>query len=468
MATPICSISLFINVFLLLRSLSEGYAAKENEATKSYLHIVEVNSLLPPTACNHSSKASKSSSLEVVHRHGPCNGMLNQEKAADAPSNIEILLRDQYRVDSIHARLPSRGKFPEKQVTLPVPSGTSIGAADYVVTVGLGTPKKDFTLIFDTGSDITWTQCEPCVNNCYKQKEPRLNPSKSSSYKNISCSSAVCDLVARNKNLFFFGMPLPSAIWRRLLLDRIHCDRNLDPFINRCVQELLVWVRATKPGPVRRSSRFAGTRSDQVSLPSQTAKTYKKLFSYCLPPSSSSNGYLSFGGKVSKSVKFTPLSADFDSTPFYGLDITELSVGGRKLSIDASAFSAGTVIDSGTVISRLPPTAYSELSSEFKKLMTNYPSTSGYSIFDTCYDFSKYETVRIPKVGVTFKGGVEMDIDVSGILYPANGSKKFCLAFAGNGDDSDTSIFGNVQQRTYQVVYDGVKGRVGFAPGGCS
>ncbi|KAJ6373271.1 hypothetical protein OIU76_027578 [Salix suchowensis] len=421
MATPICSISLFINVFLLLRSLSEGYAAKENEATKSYLHIVEVNSLLPPTACNHSSKASKSLSLEVVHRHGPCNGILNQEKATDAPSNIEILLRDQYRVDSIHARLPSRGKFPEKQATLPVPSGTSIGAADYVVTVGIGTPKKDFTLIFDTGSDITWTQCEPCSKTCYKQKEPSR--------------------VRRNKNLFFFGMPLLSAIWRRLLLDRIDCDRNLDPFINRCVQELLVWVRATKPRPIRRSSRFAGTRS---------------------------NGYLSFGGKVSKSVKFTPLSADFDSTPFYGLDITELSVGGRKLSIDASAFSAGTVIDSGTVISRLPPTAYSELSSEFKKLMTDYPSTSGYSIFDTCYDFSKYETVRIPKVGVTFKGGVEMDIDVSGILYPVNGSKKFCLAFAGNGDDSDTSIFGNVQQRTYQVVYDGVKGRVGFAPGGCS
>ncbi|KAB5513801.1 hypothetical protein DKX38_027707 [Salix brachista] len=470
MATPICSISLFINVLLLLRSLSEGYAAIENEATKSYLHIVEVNSLLPPTACNHSSKASKSLSLEVVHRHGPCIGILNQEKATDAPSNIEILLRDQYRVDSIHARLPSRGKFPEKQVTLPVPSGTSIGAADYVVTVGLGTPKKDFTLIFDTGSDITWTQCEPCSKTCYKQKEPRLNPSRSSSYKNISCSSALCDLVASEgtktcsssaciyqvqygDGSYSIGM----AATETLTLSSTDVFKN---FLFGCGQQ--------NQGLFGGTAGLLGLGRTKLAFPSQTAKTYKKLFSYCLPASSSSNGYLSFGGKVSKSVKFTPLSADFDSTPFYGLDITELSVGGRKLSIDASAFSAGTVIDSGTVISRLPPTAYSELSSEFKKLMTNYPSTSGYSIFDTCYDFSKYETVRIPKVGVTFKGGVEMDIDVSGILYPVNGSKKFCLAFAGNEDDGDTSIFGNVQQRTYQVVYDGVKGRVGFAPGGCS
>ena len=211
-----------------------------------------------------------------------------------------------------------------------------------------------------------------------------------------------------------------------------------------------------------------GLGRTKLALPSQTAKTYKKLFSYCLPASASSKGYLSLGGQVSKSVKFTPLSADFDSTPFYGLDITGLSVGGRKLSIDESAFSAGTVIDSGTVITRLSPTAYSELSSAFQNLMTDYPSTSGYSIFDTCYDFSKYDTVRIPKVGVTFKGGVEMDIDVSGILYPVNGLKKVCLAFAGNDDDSDTSIFGNVQQRTYQVVYDSAKARVGFAPGGCS
>jgi hypothetical protein len=143
---------------------------------------------------------SNSLSLEVVHRHGPCIGIVNQEKGADAPSNMEIFLRDQNRVDSIHARLSSRGMFPEKQATtLPVQSGASIGAGDYVVTVGLGTPKKEFTLIFDTGSDITWTQCEPCVKTCYKQKEPRLNPSTSTSYKNISCSSALCKLVASGK-----------------------------------------------------------------------------------------------------------------------------------------------------------------------------------------------------------------------------------------------------------------------------
>ncbi|KAJ6434789.1 hypothetical protein OIU84_000096 [Salix udensis] len=382
MATPICSISLFINVFLLLRSLSEGYAAKENEATKSYLHIVEVNSLLPPTACNHSSKASKSLSLEVVHRHGPCNGILNQERATDAPSNIEILLRDQYRVDSIHARLPQSWQSSQRsRLHCRSRLGASIGAADYVVTVGLGTPKKDFTLIFDTGSDITWTQF--------------------ASEGTKTCSSSACLYqVQYGDGSYSIGITATET----LTLSATDVFKN---FLFGCGQQ--------------NQGLFGGAAGLLGLAPMVTSVSVEK---------------------VSKSVKFTPLSADFDSTPFYGLDITELSVGGRKLSIDASAFSAGTVIDSGTVISRLPPTAYSELSSEFKKLMT--------------------------ELSLRQVGGVEMDIDVSGILYPANGSKKFCLAFAGNEDDGDTSIFGNVQQRTYQVVYDGVKGRVGFAPGGCS
>lgn len=134
-----------------------------------------------------------------MHRSGPCIQVLNQEKAANAPSNMEILLRDRHRVDSIHARLSSHGVFQEKQATLPVQSGASIGSGDYAVTVGLGTPKKEFTLIFDTGSDLTWTQCEPCAKTCYKQKEPRLDPTKSTSYKNISCSSAFCKLLDTGK-----------------------------------------------------------------------------------------------------------------------------------------------------------------------------------------------------------------------------------------------------------------------------
>ena len=35
------------------------------------------------------------------------------------------------------------------------------------------------------------------------------------------------------------------------------------------------------------------------------------------------------------------------------------------------------------------------------------------------------------------------------------------------GLDDEVSIFGNFQQKTYTIVFDGAKERIGFAPGGC-
>ncbi|KAK9210806.1 hypothetical protein WN943_000179 [Citrus x changshan-huyou] len=90
--------------------------------------------------------------------------------------------------------------------------------------------------------------------------------------------------------------------------------------------------------------------------------------------------------------------------------LLKFHVGGKKLPIPISVFSsAGAIIDSGTVITRLPPAAYSILRSTFKKFMSKYPTAPASSILDTSL-------------------------------------KQICLAFAGNSDDSDIAIFGNVQQ----------------------
>ena len=42
-----------------------------------------------------------------------------------------------------------------------------------------------------------------------------------------------------------------------------------------------------------------------------------------------------------------------------------------------------------------------------------------------------------------------------------------CLAFASNSDPSDLGVFGNVQQKTFNVVYDIPNGEIGFGPEAC-
>lgn len=129
----------------------------------------------------------------MTHRHGTCSRLSNGKDTS--PDHINILRLDQARVNSIHSKLSKKftDRVRQSQSTdLPAKDGSTFGSGNYVVTVGIGTPKHDLSLIFDTGSDLTWTQCEPCVKTCYSQKEPIFNPSSSSSYYNVSCSSTAC------------------------------------------------------------------------------------------------------------------------------------------------------------------------------------------------------------------------------------------------------------------------------------
>ena len=215
-----------------------------------------------------------------------------------------------------------------------------------------------------------------------------------------------------------------------------------------------------------------GLGRDKLSLVEQTAAKYGKYFSYCLPSTSSSIGYLAFGrgDGVSSSVAFTPLVTIPRGPTFYGINIKGITVAGRTLSIPESIFSnAPGFIDSGTVITRLPPTAYSALSSAFQQEMTQYPKAPALQLLDTCYDLSAYSSasVVIPKVSFLFSGGVSVDLDQSGTLYLASESQ-VCLAFAANKRDNDSLIYGNVQQKGIPVVYDVAGGKLGFGPHGCA
>ncbi|KAG5563112.1 hypothetical protein RHGRI_005756 [Rhododendron griersonianum] len=256
---------------------------------------------------------------------------------------------DQARVNSLQIRLRPKSdhnSLDDVKATVSAKTGRSIGGGNYIVTLGLGTPQKDLTLTFDTGSDVTWIQCQPCIRN--------------------------------------------SGFWKRWWNHKLRWNK-------------------------------IHTLIDQLERPS-----------------------------------------------FYFIEVTGIKVDGELLPISQSVFSSsGTIIDSGTVITRLQPAAYDALRTRFRQLMMNYTMTSGVSLFDTCYNFSGRDTVEVPEISFLFAGEIEVPIAVEGILYKVD-SSMFCLAFAGNEDASDAGIFGNVQQQTLEVVYDVAGGKLGFRSGGCA
>nr|ACN85278.1 aspartic proteinase nepenthesin-1 precursor [Oryza alta] len=438
---------------------------------------------------------SSGTRMTIVHRHGPCSPLAAAH--GKPPSHEDILAADQNRAESIQHRVsttatargnpkrsrraPSRRQQPSSApapaaslssstASLPASSGRALGTGNYVVTVGLGTPASRYTVVFDTGSDTTWVQCQPCVVVCYEQQEKLFDPARSSTYANVSCAAPACfDLDTRgcsgghclygvqygdgSYSIGFFAMDtLTLSSYDAVKGFRFGCgERN--------------------EGLFGEAAGLLGLGRGKTSLPVQTYDKYGGVFAHCLPARSSGTGYLDFGpgSPAAAGARLTtPMLTDNGPT-FYYVGMTGIRVGGQLLSIPQSVFAtAGTIVDSGTVITRLPPPAYSSLRSAFVSAMAarGYKKAPAVSLLDTCYDFTGMSQVAIPTVSLLFQGGAILDVDASGIMYAASVSQ-VCLGFAANEDGGDVGIVGNTQLKTFGVAYDIGKKVVGFSPGAC-
>ncbi|XP_039120577.1 aspartyl protease family protein At5g10770-like [Dioscorea cayenensis subsp. rotundata] len=328
---------------------------------------------------------------------------------------------------------------------IPAYQGSSFSTLNYVVTIGFGTPKHDLTVSFDTGSDVTWIQCQPCAGYCYHQQEPIFDPTKSSTYSNVSCSAPACS------QLQVSGCSDTTCLYGVLYGDNstiigFYAKDTLTLSSSDILPGFFFGCGENNKGLFGETAGILGLGRGLTSLISQSKTKYNGVFSYCLPSTTSSAGYLTLSGKAPVNLKYTPMLTDSSMPSFYFLDLQSISVAGTKLSISPTVFSnAGTIIDSGTVISRLPPAAYSSLRQAFRQKMAKYPAAPGIGIFDTCYNLSSYETVEIPTVALEFSLQMIVDLD-----FFCNSVRcefvSSLLGSHGNGDASDKGIIGNVQR----------------------
>ncbi|KAK9682913.1 hypothetical protein RND81_10G106200 [Saponaria officinalis] len=467
--------------YCLTNANVDNYGEYREEGHQTHTtHVVTslLDSITHDSVCDSSPKGRGPNSVRLSHKHGPCSALDSQ--LTSRLTHVEILDHDEDRVNSIRNRVrPNLAQVDkvrpvgQKAVVLPAKSGTTIGSGNYIVTVGLGTPKKDLSLIFDTGSDFTWTQCAPCTKSCYQQQDPVFNPKESTTYTNITCSSQLCSDVSAatsaspgcSSTTCIYGIQYGDSSFSIGFFAKDTLTLGSGSY----VPNFYFGCGEDNQGLFGGSAGLLGLGRNKLSAVSQSASTFGNYFSYCLPSKSTSTGHLTFGrgGTTSKVIKYTSLMTSSAGPSFYFVDFQGISVGGSKLAISPSVFSSGgTLIDSGTVITRLPSDAYTALQSAFSKAMSKYPTAPALSILDTCYDLSSYTTVSVPKVSLLFGGGASLDLPVTGILYVKDLSQ-VCLAFAGNEDAGDVAIIGNVQQTTFDVLYDVAGGKVGFGAGGC-
>lgn len=95
-----------------------------------------------------------------------------------------------------------RGLIERKLASTDFESPVELDAGEFVMKISLGTPAQTFTNIMDTGSDLVWVQCTPCVN-CYTQNDALFDATASTSYSVSSCDDALCSSVRKLHPLDF-------------------------------------------------------------------------------------------------------------------------------------------------------------------------------------------------------------------------------------------------------------------------
>ncbi|MCO5592558.1 hypothetical protein L7F22_046561 [Adiantum nelumboides] len=272
----------------------------------------------------------------------------------------ELLKREQEKL----GKLVFKKRFPRDVIERLLASSNSTSASaptesgqrldpsnlNYIMKTGVGTPTKEFYLMLDTGSDLTWTQCTPCIS-CYPQASPLFDPTKSSSYSPIPCyATRPCEY-----NKSYGDESFTSGV---LAMETFMIGKaSLQNFIFGCAQS----SKGTD-GNSDKADGILGLDWSSLSLIGQNDSFFEGAFAYCLPSILSSTiatGFIEFGANAITARRvgssFTPM---IKISGYYRVWLKAISIGGLPLSLASTPTLApsptsisGAIVDSGTVIS---------------------------------------------------------------------------------------------------------------------
>ncbi|CAL0323215.1 unnamed protein product [Lupinus luteus] len=297
--------------------------------------------------------------------------------------------------------------------------------------------------LVDTISNLIWLQCQNC-QNCYKQDFPIFDPSKSTSFQNVPCSSDACGAI-----------PNP------------YCTEDI------CQYQVKYASGGVSSGGVARDTFSLSPGA--LSLTSQLSNSLLNKFSYCLVPAYAATNdivsILNFGDHALVSgpdTVSTPLKYGPNGDLYY-LTLEGVSVGGGKmieleadLKADATNDQGNIIIDLGTTLTFLPEGLYEALESELVSRINSERVYSPTSQLKLCYKSSP-NSIEVPILTAHFTGAnIVLNRDNTFLTVKDD---VVCLAIA---PSPSPSVYGNIAMRNFLVGIDRDKNVVSFMPTDCS
>ncbi|XVE96901.1 hypothetical protein REPUB_Repub02eG0263800 [Reevesia pubescens] len=371
-----------------------------------------------------------------------------------------------------------------------------------IVSLTVGTPPQNVSMVLDTGSELSWLHCNQTTRNNQSNgpDSTKFDPTQSTSYKPIQCSSSTCI----NQTQDF---PIPascdsdnlchailsyadaSSSEGNLASDIFHLGSsdNISGLVFGCMGSIFSSNSADEDSKI---TGLMGMNRGSLSFVSQMGFPQ---FSYCISGSDFS-GLLLLGDSNFSSLtplNYTPLIQISQPLPYfdrvaYTVQLEGIKVSGKLLPIPKSVLvpdhtGAGqTMVDSGTQFTFLLGPVYNVLRTEFLNRtggvlrVLEDPNFVFQGAMDLCYrvPLGQNSLPNLPSVSLVLTGA-EMVVSGDRVLYRIPGEIRgddsvWCLSF-GNSDllGVEAYVIGHHHQQNVWMEFDLEKSRIGLAQVRC-
>ncbi|PWA87713.1 aspartic peptidase A1 family [Artemisia annua] len=204
---------------------------------------------------------------------------------------------------------------------------------EFLLNISYGNPPQRVLAIADTGSDLSWIQCEPCIH-CYNQTGSLFYPNRSSTYKPVACDTDACKVIG--------SIDANCSLTRNCPYDAAYGDGSTSngtistetvTLGDRVLQDIAFGCGFYNDGVFRPTQGgIVGLGGGDLSLVSQIRAIVPGKFSYCLIPFTLKGGISNKSSKmIFGNIDFgpnavsTPLLPILPNTYYYvALEVTRL------------------------------------------------------------------------------------------------------------------------------------------------
>ncbi|KAG6556379.1 hypothetical protein Mapa_002322 [Marchantia paleacea] len=366
----------------------------------------------------------------------------------------------------------------------------------YYMQLLVGNPARPYFLDIDTGSDLTWLQCNAPCSNCPETPHPLYNPMGANL---VDCKQPICSQLQRGGS---FGCSSGGG----------QCDYEIQygdsSSTTGVLLEDLVSLQLTN-GTLAQSNAMFGCSYDQqgsfaqspsktdgllslssasVAFPAQLAAhgIVKNVIAHCLAGGNHGGGYMFFGDELVPSwgMTWTPVVRKPYKENYY-VNVQKIQYGFSTLDIGKDVLEGNDFIfDSGTSYTYFVPEIYSAFVSAVQEGLEGSGlerDTSdktlplcwrGKTPFRTVSEASRYFQPVTLNFGTSWFLASRFMIFIPQAYLVITPQGNVCMGimdWSETGSDASeaVNIIGDISLRGHLVVYDNVEHQIGWMPSDC-